>query len=82
MLLLGFNRLDREPDECAVDALLGVKDQVLDWSAYWYWEHQYFPKNLKRLKVCTYGRFWPLDSTLSFSLCLLAAFTSEFSLRP
>ena len=38
MLLLGFNRLDREPDECAVDALRGVKDQVLDWSAYWYWE--------------------------------------------
>ena len=38
MLLLGFNRLDREPDECAVDALPGVKDQVLDWSAYWYWE--------------------------------------------
>ncbi len=34
MLLLGFSRLDNEPDECAVDMLVGEEDQLLCWSAY------------------------------------------------
>ena len=37
-MLLGFKRLDKDPDECAVDALVGEKDQLLCCSAYWYWE--------------------------------------------
>ena len=37
-LLLGLSRLEREPDECAVDAPPGEKDQLLCWSGYWYWD--------------------------------------------
>ena len=37
-LLLGLSKLERDPEECAVDAAPAEKDQLLCWSGYWYWD--------------------------------------------
>ena len=33
-LLLGLSKLERDPEECAVDAAPAEKDQLLCWSGY------------------------------------------------